>query len=322
MSLLFYFLSPTVIDGRDLGINSRIRKVLHPTVEPRLTNAFAYRALFTPEQLSLSLFAELRKSRYCRFWLGPRTHVVFYPLRGGSVYNMVLIVADKAFHVTRSDGDITILRKLRAYMAGWDPVVRGLLDVADGIVSFPLKEVGELPSWSRGCVTLMGDAAHPTLPYLGQGAAMAVEDAMVLATMLGTATRRQPAANTDAKLRRKHIQVVLSAYESLQRPRTATIVRRSRENGAFNHLGRGPAQRARDEDFANFRVESTVSACPWIDASFSRELLGRNSELTAIAEFGRLVNSSLGTQNDWIPRSITEQDTTQEGHSTILQARL
>jgi salicylate hydroxylase len=108
--------------------------------------------------------------------------------------------------------------QLRAEFAGWDERIGGLLREVRHTFRWALYDREPLPTWTRGRLTLLGDAAHPMLPHLGQGANQSIEDGMALATMLARADRRTaPAA--------------LLAYEKLRRERVAEVQRGARQNG-------------------------------------------------------------------------------------------
>ena len=135
-------------------------------------------------------------------------------------------------------------------------------------------------------MTLIGDAAHPTLPYLGQGAAMAAEDGMILGTLLGRYAAQlhsRPRTSTNTA-----IAILLASYENLQTHRTATIVSCSALQGELNHLGPGPHRDQRDDDYAAFDPETTRSLSAWVDSVFNREVLGRDSYRVAMETFDRL----------------------------------
>src|SRR5205085_3177622 len=107
---------------------------------------------------------------------------------------------------------------LRREFAGWDPRIGSLLSQVQATFRWALYDREPLPTWSRGRLTLLGDAAHPMLPHLGQGANQSIEDGMALATILARANRKTaPAA--------------LLAYERLRRERVALVQRGARENG-------------------------------------------------------------------------------------------
>ena len=107
---------------------------------------------------------------------------------------------------------------LRAEFAGWDPRIGVLLDKVNSTFKWALYDRDPLPTWTKGRLTLLGDAAHPMLPHLGQGANQSIEDGMALATIL---------ARTD----RATAPAALVAYEDLRRERVASVQRGARENG-------------------------------------------------------------------------------------------
>lgn len=112
-------------------------------------------------------------------------------------------------------GDPNVLRR---EFAGWDPRIGLLLQQVQATFRWALYDREPLPIWTRGRLSLLGDAAHPMLPHLGQGANQAIEDGMALATILARADRKTaPAA--------------LLAYERLRRERVALVQRGARENG-------------------------------------------------------------------------------------------
>ena len=159
-------------------------------------------------------------------WLGGGAHLVHYPVRGGSLVNVVAIIRDDwreagwSAPAERAD----ILARYPA--ATWPATPRALLAAPPHWQKWALYDRAPLARWGTGAVTLLGDAAHPMLPYLAQGAAMAIEDAAVLAQRLAEA-RDNPAA-------------AMRGYERQRRSRTARAQRAARRNGTIYQLG-GPA---------------------------------------------------------------------------------
>ncbi|KAH0601404.1 hypothetical protein MHUMG1_00278 [Metarhizium humberi] len=272
-----------VVVGCD-GINSTIRSIMHPSTQPVPTGEYAYRALFTRSQLSSPSFRHLLSpAGISRCWMGPLANAVFYPLQEGTLFNLVIAIADPNFNNNTCD-DKALLPSVRAWLSGWDPTLLEMLDAASHLVRFPLYQVDKLPFWSKGCVTLTGDAAHAMPPHLAQGAATGVEDGFILGTLLGRSSR-----HVSGPTRRAQLRAVLRAYERLQHDRTAQIVSGSRFTGMLDHLPQGPDQRARDAEFAMYDPEKTVSAMPWIDARTNRKLLGRKVDEVAEGEVARLL---------------------------------
>jgi salicylate hydroxylase len=150
-------------------------------------------------------------------WLGKGKHFLSFPVRAGELINYVgFVPADEEMKESWSaPGDPDALRR---EFAGWDPRIERLLSEVRKTFRWALYDREPLPVWTKGRLTLLGDAAHPMLPHLGQGANQSIEDGMALATILGGATRdTAPAA--------------LLAYERLRRERVAAVQRGARENG-------------------------------------------------------------------------------------------
>src|SRR5262249_17721497 len=153
-------------------------------------------------------------------------HLVHYPLRGGTIINVVAIV-DEEFCPGEADfwsspGEPGFLD---ARFAGWDEAARELLRVAPDWRKWPLFESRPITRWAAGRVALMGDAAHPMLPFLAQGAAQAIEDAAMLGRVLAGG---------------RNIEASLCAYQEARCPRAARVQRESRRQAAIYHLA-GPA---------------------------------------------------------------------------------
>ncbi len=147
-------------------------------------------------------------------WVGPGRHVITYPLRGGALYNFVGIVEGRDWPVEswNEPGDVA---ECLADFAGWHPHVQAMIDALDVPYKWALLGREPMTTWTQGLVCLMGDASHPTLPFLAQGANMAIEDAMVLAR----AVSRLPATS----------RARFARFEQARVERTAAIVRGSSE---------------------------------------------------------------------------------------------
>lgn len=187
-----------------------------------------------------------------RLWLGPDRHVVAYHTgRDARYFNLVGIVPDpdmcSEFASCAGDHD-----DLRAHFDGWDPALRELFDVAEGpVLRTPLHDRLPLPTWSTTTTTLIGDAAHPMLPFIAQGAGQALEDAAAL-TLCLTETPGD-------------IAFALSRYEAIRRPQATRVQKLSWRNTSTMHLPDGPEQRARDAEWA--RIEGgMISTLDWLYA--------------------------------------------------------
>jgi salicylate hydroxylase len=165
-------------------------------------------------------------------WLGRRAHLVHYPLRGGTCVNVVAIADDATAGGEMAEFWNGTREPAPLYQAftRWHPTARALLSMTADWRSWPLFDRAPLKSWSVGPVTLVGDAAHPMLPYLAQGAAHAIEDAAAL----------------ESALSRSHdIAAAFAAYENTRTARAARVQAASRRQGDIYHM-REPAALARD----------------------------------------------------------------------------
>jgi salicylate hydroxylase len=170
-------------------------------------------------------------------WLGPGRHFVHYPISGGSLVNVVAIVPAGSWRIESwtADGEIA---DLIAEFDGWDERVQRLIVSAGSTKRWALYDRNPLDRWTVGRISLLGDAAHAMLPFFGQGAAQAIEDAAVLAGCLrGVDLRAAPQA--------------LQRYEAIRRPRASQVQVMSRGREVRNHLPDGPEQAQRDAEFAN-----------------------------------------------------------------------
>lgn len=226
------------------GIHSAVRSLLYGAEHPRFTGCVAWRGLVPAERV-----AHLGLPKESQLWMGPGKHFVHYPVSGERLVNFVCLVERDAWtkESWTERGDIG--DALAAY-AGWHPQVVGLIEAVKDIFVWGLFDREPLPRWSRGRVTLLGDACHPMLPFLAQGAAQAIEDGCVLAACLKTGAA--------------DIVAALARYEALRRPRTAKIQLIARGNMTRNHLPDGPEQQARDARMLAGDAEWSIGATAWI----------------------------------------------------------
>jgi salicylate hydroxylase len=220
-----------LVVGAD-GTHSVVRAATVGVVPARFSGVSAYRALVPREALTRP------DDGIVRNWLGPGRHLVAYPVGQGSGYvNLVCIVPDPYW----SEESWTApgrVEDLRAHFAGWSPLLQELLDAITGpVFRWALYDRQPMKTWSTARTTLLGDAAHPMLPFMAQGAAQAIGDAAALAARLREAPDGSPTA-------------AIAAYERARRPHTARIQLMSWDNNSSFHLPDGPEQRRRDEALA------------------------------------------------------------------------
>jgi salicylate hydroxylase len=226
------------------GLWSNLRRSLSDGREPRFAGHSAWRALAPAE----AVVPELRTPAV-NLWLGGGAHLVHYPVRGGSLVNVVAIIRDDwreaGWSAPAERADI-----LARYPAStWSATPRALLAAPPHWQKWALYDRAPLARWGTGAVTLLGDAAHPMLPYLAQGAAMAIEDAAVLAQRLAE-TRDNPAA-------------AMRGYERQRRSRTARAQRAARRNGTIYQLG-GPAASLRSLALAAIGGTRLLTRYDWL----------------------------------------------------------
>jgi salicylate hydroxylase len=214
-----------LVVGAD-GIHSVVRDALAGDA-PVYSGLRAFRGLIPAARLPIAA-----REPVVRLWLGPGRHVVCYPVSGARLISFAAI-APAAGPVPGSrpaTGDRT---ELAAAFEGWAAPVVEVLRAADSLRQWALHDREPLPKWVANRVTVLGDAAHPMLPFLAHGANQAIEDAVALAGCLAGAHRDDVPAR-------------LARYEALRAPRTAAVQRVSRGNARLLHLADGEPQRARD----------------------------------------------------------------------------
>ena len=199
------------------GIHSQVRQSLWGEQAATFTGNIAWRMLVPTAKLPQGMVRPMST-----VWWGPGKHFVHYYVRGGDYVNCVCVV-EKAGWQVESWTEVGELSELRQDFAGWHPSVLTLIDKADPaeLYKWALFDRPPMPQWGKGCITLLGDACHPTLPFMAQGAAMAIEDAAVLAACLS---------------QDQSVAKAVRRYEDLRRQRTAGIQLGSRRNARVFHL--------------------------------------------------------------------------------------
>lgn len=200
------------------GIHSVVRVQMHGVQEPNFTGNVAWRVMIPAEKLPPNFQPPIFVN-----WMGPKKHMVVYWVKGQKLLNFVGCVEKPSW----SEEGWAIKapwEDLKADYAGFHKDVQTMIDLADrdSCYCWALNNRPRLPFWSTKRVTLLGDSAHPTLPYMAQGAVMAIEDAAVLMRSLDEVEDQT---------------VALKIYESARIDRTARIVNESTEHAKMYHFG-------------------------------------------------------------------------------------
>jgi salicylate hydroxylase len=234
--------SADIVVGAD-GIHSTVRGILFGPEKPRYTGCVAYRGLVPTQRLT-----QLNLPVESQLWLGPGAHFVHYPVHQGKLMNFACLV-DRESWTKESWTEHGDPADVRAFFSTWHPQVRAILGALDETFVWGLFDRAPLARWSVNRVTLLGDACHPMLPFMAQGAAQAIEDAATLAAVL--------ARSDDAV-------AGLSRYEALRLPRTAAIQSTAAGNKIRNHLADGAEQQARDASLAAGTALWAIGASLWV----------------------------------------------------------
>jgi salicylate hydroxylase len=226
------------------GLWSSIRRQIESNAAPHFARRSAWRAL-VPAHL---LPAESR-TPFVHLWLGRDAHLVHYPVRAGAMINIVAIVSDRWQGQSWSEIGMRDDLLARFDPAEWNAAARALLNVPDHWLKWTLYDRAPIRSAGAGLVTLLGDAAHPVLPFLAQGAALAIEDAWVLAELLAAMPERSATA--------------MRVYESRRYARARKVQRAARANGVIYHLSGLPGF-ARDRVMQLLSGEGMLKRYDWL----------------------------------------------------------
>ena len=227
------------------GIHSAVRGVLFGPQDPVFTGCAAYRGLVPAERLS-----HLDLEVTAQIWMGPEAHFVHYYVQSGRLVNFVAVVEQDSW-TRESWTDPGDPADAIAAFGGWHPQLHEILGAVEETFIWALFDRPPPPHWSRGRVTLLGDACHPMLPFMAQGAAQALEDGAALTACVGA----QP-----------DIPAALKRYDQVRRPRASRIQALSTENKTRFHLPDGERQRERDAAMAGGGTDFAIRAVEWIYA--------------------------------------------------------
>lgn len=196
------------------GVHSVLREQLLGEDKAQFTGLLAWRGLVPVERVSAHLQAQVGTN-----WVGPGAHVITYPVRGGQLMNVVGIIEREGWR-SESWTERGTHAELLQDFGHWHADVCELMSAIEQPFKWALLGRAPQTGWAQGNICLLGDAAHPTLPFLAQGANMAIEDAAVMARCLALDEPTEHA---------------LARFEKLRWQRTADIVNRSRDNAQRFH---------------------------------------------------------------------------------------
>lgn len=224
------------------GVRSSLRETITGKSGPVFTGQVAWRGLVPTSKLPAGTIPFAANN-----WLGPGQHFVSYYVSGGEMINFVAVQERSEWVEERWDipADMDELQKA---FRGWDPRVTSLIEACGDAYLWGLFDHPPLKTWTKRRMVLLGDAAHPMLPFMAQGAAMAIEDAWVLTHFL---TR-----NTSS------LSKALQNYETFRKPRTARLQKTSRDNADLYHQGSRIGRALRN---TKFKIATHIPA-----AAFSR----------------------------------------------------
>jgi salicylate hydroxylase len=210
------------------GAWSAVRGKYFPDRQPQFSGLIAWRGSCDIDALPIDL-----QPSGVQLWMGPRGHLVVYPMSAGQRVNMVAIVPGEplapGWNAPGARDDIN----LHFSQAHWPANARTMIAAIDNWGRWPLYTMPDGGAWHSGRVALLGDAAHAMVPFAAQGAGMAIEDAAILAECLSTTT-------DDGE-----ISAALARYAALREPRVTRVQRMARQQGQIYHL-QGPMAFARD----------------------------------------------------------------------------
>ncbi|KAH7039589.1 salicylate hydroxylase [Microdochium trichocladiopsis] len=285
-------------------VASGVRSTAHESLGHGTTNG-AYRTGFAAYRATVDVdkiradkeLAWVTENPNLNVWIGEDKHVMTYAISAGSSFNMVLS------HVDWSDPETWtpegVLEDMRQQFADWDPQLVRIVNMVDKTMKWPLTSMRATKHWVSvsGRLVMIGDAVHAMVPYMSQGAAMAVEDAAALAVAV------QHATATASTLPSSTLKDALKVFERIRSLRACQMQQASLVNGKLWHLPDGPTQQARDAA-TRAEVEGEpfeVSANQWSDPVTQEWTYGYDAE----AEMSR----ALREQSLWDAQPGTQQCT-------------
>ncbi|TKA55658.1 hypothetical protein B0A49_11148 [Cryomyces minteri] len=270
-------------DGVKSNVRAQMLQELGVDAEVSDSGQAAYRIMLRREEMEHDpeLLHLIDSERVIR-WIGEKRHIIAYPVSSKNIYNISTAQPDTNFAAAPSATYTTKASKsdMLATFSDYCPMIQCMLNlVPEGeVCEWKLRVHNPLPTWVHGAVALLGDACHPTLPHLAQGAAQAIEDAAVLGVVLS----RMPDRSPDT------INKSLRVYELLRKERAEKLVDLVAASGRALHLGEGAAKAERDRQFAALKEKKGAVPDKWADADVQKMIYGHDCMQVAQDSFDEL----------------------------------
>lgn len=258
-------------DGIKSSARTEILQQLGIEAEVTDSKQAAYRIMLDRSQMESDpeLLALIENEGVTR-WIGERRHIIAYPISNKTIYNISTTQPDVNFAEAPSATYTTKGSKkaMLDVFSDFCPKVLQMLNlVPEGeVCEWRLRVHAPLPTWIHGSLALLGDACHPTLPHMAQGAAQAIEDAAVIAVVLSQIPDSSP----------ESINKALRVYEKIRKGRAEMLVDLAAASARELHLGSGKAKEERDRKFAQLRAKGGKASVPdkWADADVQKTVYG------------------------------------------------
>jgi 6-hydroxynicotinate 3-monooxygenase len=208
-----------VVIGAD-GVNSKVREVVVGPSQSRFTGAVAHRAIYP------SILLGGMQVRNCTKWWGPNSHILIYYIEQ-SRNEIYLVTSAKGEWHSQASWEFCRREEVISAFAGFHPEVRAVIETAPQLTKWPILDIAPVDTWSKGRLVLLGDACHAMMPYMASGAAMAMEDAAVLARCFVQSTDHAAAFalyQTSRMLRVSKVQQISAENSFLRYPTDPTWV--------------------------------------------------------------------------------------------------
>ncbi len=201
-----------VVIGAD-GVNSKVREAVVGPSRSRFTGAVAHRAIYPSELLGGMTV------RNCTKWWGPNSHILIYYIEQ-SRNEIYLVTSAKGEWHSQASWEFCARDEVASAFEGFHPEVRTVIEMAPQLTKWPILDIKPVEIWSKGRLVLLGDACHAMMPYMASGAAMAIEDAAVLARCL---------------LQSDDCAAAFALYQTTRMPRVDKVQRISAENSFLRY---------------------------------------------------------------------------------------